>query len=41
VVWNGARRWPARVWSIVLVLAALSVAWIALVFKLIHFGSSY
>lgn len=41
LVWNGARRWPARVWSIVLVIAALSVVWIGLVFKLIHFGTDY
>jgi hypothetical protein len=41
LVWNRARRWPARVWSIVLVIAALSVVWIGLVFKLIHFGTDY
>jgi CubicO group peptidase (beta-lactamase class C family) len=46
-VWNlvlvmrGARRWPARVWSVVLVIAALSVVWVALVFKLLHFGADY
>jgi len=37
-VWNGARRWPARLWSIVLTLSALTVLWIAFVFHLIGFG---
>jgi CubicO group peptidase (beta-lactamase class C family) len=47
MVWNlvmvlrGSRRWPARVWSVVLVVAALSVVWIGLVFRLIHFGTDY
>jgi hypothetical protein len=41
VVLRGSRRWPARVWSVVLVVAALSVVWIGLVFKLIHFGTDY
>lgn len=41
VVLRGSRRWPARVWSVVLVIAALSVVWIGLVFKLLHFGTSY
>ena len=37
-VWSGARRWPAKVWSIVLTLSALTVLWIAFVFHLIGFG---
>lgn len=41
VVLRGSRRWPARVWSVVLVVAALSVVWIGLVFRLIHFGTDY
>jgi CubicO group peptidase (beta-lactamase class C family) len=41
VVWRGARRWPARLWSIVLTVAAFSIVWVAWVFKLFHFGTSY
>ncbi|MCA1660684.1 MAG: hypothetical protein LC648_00355 [Novosphingobium sp.] len=38
MVWRGKRRWPAKVWSVVLVLAALVVLWIALAFNLIGFS---
>lgn len=41
IVWSGARRWPAKVWSIVLALAALTVLWSALVFHLIGFGVNF
>jgi CubicO group peptidase (beta-lactamase class C family) len=41
VVWRGQRRWPARTWSVVLAVAAGSVLWVALVFKLISFGTHY
>jgi hypothetical protein len=34
-VWTGKRRWPARTWSVVLLLSALLVFWIAVVGKLI------
>jgi CubicO group peptidase (beta-lactamase class C family) len=37
-VWQGTRRWPAKVWSIVLVLSAFIVLWIALAFHLFSFG---
>jgi CubicO group peptidase (beta-lactamase class C family) len=40
-VWGGLRRWPARTWSVVLVLAAVTVVWVALVFKLFSFGTNY
>jgi CubicO group peptidase (beta-lactamase class C family) len=40
-VWTGARRWPARAWSVVLSVSALAVLWVALVFKLIHFGANF
>jgi CubicO group peptidase (beta-lactamase class C family) len=40
-VWSGARRWPAKVWSIVLVLAAFVVLWVAFAFNLIGFGLYY
>jgi CubicO group peptidase (beta-lactamase class C family) len=41
VVWNGRRRWPAKVWSVVLVIAALTVLWVGLEFKLLHLGTTY
>ena len=41
VVWTGRRRWPARIWSVVLLLSAATVLWVALVFKLIGFGVNY
>jgi CubicO group peptidase (beta-lactamase class C family) len=40
-VWSGTRRWPAKVWSIVLVLASFIVLWVAFAFKLIGFGVNY
>jgi CubicO group peptidase (beta-lactamase class C family) len=41
VVWSGKRRWLARCWSLVLVLACLTVVWVALTFKLIGFNVNY
>jgi CubicO group peptidase (beta-lactamase class C family) len=40
-VWSGTRRWPAKVWSIVLVLSAFIVLWVAWTFKLLGFGLHY
>jgi hypothetical protein len=40
-VWTGVRRWPAKLWSIVLALAAFFVLWVAVAFKLIGFGLYY
>ncbi len=40
-VWGGQRRWPARVWSVVLVISAGAVLWVALVCKLLSFGTNY
>jgi hypothetical protein len=40
-VWSGTRRWPAKVWSIVLAFSALVVVWVAFAFKLIGFGVYY
>jgi CubicO group peptidase (beta-lactamase class C family) len=40
-VWSGERRWPAKVWSVVLVLSALTVLWIASAFHLIGFGLDF
>ena len=41
VVWGSARRWPARLWSIVLTVAALCIVWVGLVFKLFSAGAGY
>jgi hypothetical protein len=40
-VWRGKRRWPAKVWSVALTASAVTVLWVALVFKLISFGVNY
>jgi CubicO group peptidase (beta-lactamase class C family) len=40
-VWTGQRRWPAKVWSVVLGLASLTVLWAAFVFKLMNVGVNY
>jgi CubicO group peptidase (beta-lactamase class C family) len=40
-VWRGDRRWPARLWSIVLSVSAATVLWMAVVFKLVSFGTNY
>ena len=40
-VWRGDPRWPAKTWSIVLALSAFFVLWVALAFKLIHFGTNF
>lgn len=40
-VWAGRRRWPARVWSIVLVLSGFFVIWVGFVFNLLRIGASY
>jgi CubicO group peptidase (beta-lactamase class C family) len=40
-VWSGSRRWPAKMWSIVLVVASFMVLWVAFAFKLIGFGANY
>ena len=39
--WTKKRRWPARVWSAVLTVAAFAVLWVAVVFKLFGFGLNY
>ncbi|MBA3835215.1 MAG: serine hydrolase, partial [Sphingomonas sp.] len=40
-VWKGSRRWPAKVWSVVLIVASLTVLWVALTFRLIGFGTDF
>jgi CubicO group peptidase (beta-lactamase class C family) len=40
-VWTGKRRWPAKVWSIVLAVSAFMVLWVAFAFHLIGFSVYY
>jgi hypothetical protein len=40
-VWRGQRRWPARLWSIVLALSAVFALWVGLVCKLLVVGTDY
>jgi len=40
-VWTGQRRWPAKLWSVVLVLSTLVVLWVAYAFHLIGWGVNY
>lgn len=40
-VWTGGRRWPAKLWSVVLVIAFAAVLWVALAFHLIGFDTNY
>ena len=40
-VWLGERRWPAKVWSVVLTISAVTVLWVALAFRLVSFGAHY
>jgi CubicO group peptidase (beta-lactamase class C family) len=40
-VWSGTRRWPAKLWSIVLAFSAFFVLWVAFAFKLIGLGLYY
>jgi CubicO group peptidase (beta-lactamase class C family) len=41
VTWRGGRRWPAKVWSIALLVAAVIALWVALAFNLLSFGINY
>ncbi|MEP7185256.1 MAG: serine hydrolase domain-containing protein [Rhodanobacter sp.] len=40
-VWSTPRRWPARVWSVALVISASTVLWVAVVFHLISLSTNY
>jgi hypothetical protein len=40
-VWSGTRRWPAKVWSILLAFSSAVVLWVAFAFKLMTFGVYY
>ena len=39
--WKGKRHWFAKLWSVLLVLGAFFILWVALVFKLISLGTAY
>lgn len=39
--WTGRRGWFSILWSVLLVLAAFFVLWLALAYKLISFGASF
>ena len=41
LVWRGAPGKFARIWSVVLVLSAIVLLWIALVFHLIGYGTAF
>ncbi|QAY78001.1 class A beta-lactamase-related serine hydrolase [Sphingosinicella sp. BN140058] len=41
VTWRGGRRWPAKVWSVALLLAAIVALWLGLAFHLIALGANY
>jgi CubicO group peptidase (beta-lactamase class C family) len=44
IIWRDrtvSRRWTAKLWSVLLVLAAFVILWVALVFHLISFGTNY
>jgi CubicO group peptidase (beta-lactamase class C family) len=40
-VWGGQRRWPAKVWSVVLALSAFTLLWVAFAYHLFNFGLYY
>ena len=40
-VWTGPRRWPAKLWSVLLAFSAFILLWIAFVFHLIGWGVNY
>ena len=41
IVWSGRRRWPSKLWSVVLAISGAAVLWLALVVHLIGFGVHY
>ena len=40
-VWRTGQRWPAKLWSIALVVAAATVLHVAFAYKLIGFATNY
>ena len=41
IVWSRRRRWPARLWSVALTVAAATVLWVGFAFHLIGLGANY
>jgi CubicO group peptidase (beta-lactamase class C family) len=41
LAFNGKRSWFSKLWAMLLLLAAFIVLWVALVFKLISFGTAF
>ncbi|HEX3233923.1 MAG TPA: serine hydrolase [Gemmatimonadales bacterium] len=41
VVWAGRRRWPARLWSVVLAISLVTVLGVALIYKFIAFSAHF
>lgn len=41
VVWKGKRSWFAKLWSLVLVLSTLVLAWVAVAFHLVGLSANY
>jgi CubicO group peptidase (beta-lactamase class C family) len=41
VVWSGKRRWTAKIWSVVLVIATAVMAWIAIAYHLVGLSTNY
>ena len=41
IAWSGRWRWSAKAWSILMLIAAAMVLYVALVFKLVGFATTY
>jgi len=47
VVWNAwtvlrsGRRWPAKVWSVLLALSCLGILWVSIIFRVIGYSANY
>jgi hypothetical protein len=41
VVWSGKGRWFAKLWSVVLLVSTLILAWLAIAYHLVGFGTNY
>ena len=40
-VWTGGRRWTAKVWSVLLLLAGIVMVWLAAAYHLFGIGTNY
>ncbi len=41
LVWKGKRGWFGKLWSVLLLLGAFFILWVAVMFKLISFGTAF